>query len=136
MSGVPPHGDVPGSVYALVRGPAAAILAAIRLGAAVYVLNDATPERIHETVRRILADRRERASRPLTPRELEVLHRVVVGLTDSEIARELEISVGTVRSHVQHILVKVGALDRSQAAIRARDLGLDLGMATSGREQA
>ncbi|MCW3063166.1 MAG: LuxR family transcriptional regulator [Solirubrobacterales bacterium] len=51
----------------------------------------------------------------LTPRELEVLELMVAGATNSEIANKLVITEGTVKSHVKHILRKLGAVNRSQA---------------------
>ena len=53
---------------------------------------------------------------PLTPRERDVLREMVAGATTSEMARELEISVNTVRTHVQHVLDKLGVGTRVQAA--------------------
>jgi NarL family two-component system response regulator LiaR len=70
----------------------------------------------------------ERAvSRPdasLTPREVEVLKLVVKGQTNQQIARNLRISVSTVKRHVRHISAKLGACDRVQVAVRAVELGL------------
>jgi DNA-binding CsgD family transcriptional regulator len=51
----------------------------------------------------------------LTPREREVLALMVAGATNSQIADALIITVGTVKSHVKHILAKLGAVNRSQA---------------------
>ncbi|MBI81956.1 MAG: DNA-binding response regulator [Planctomycetaceae bacterium] len=56
---------------------------------------------------------------PLTLRESEVLRQVVSGLTNKEIAMSLHISFETVKEHVQHILRKIGVLDRTQAAVWA-----------------
>lgn len=63
-------------------------------------------------------------SRLLTPRELEVLALVAQGQTNGEIAGKLIISAGTVRTHVQHIIAKLEVVDRTQAAVRASELGL------------
>lgn len=60
----------------------------------------------------------------LTPRETEVLSLVVKGKTNKEIAQELVVSVLTVKTHVQHIISKLGVSDRTQAAVRAVELGL------------
>jgi DNA-binding CsgD family transcriptional regulator len=51
----------------------------------------------------------------LTPRELEVLELMVSGARNQKIAEQLVITVGTVKSHVKHILRKLGAVNRSQA---------------------
>jgi DNA-binding NarL/FixJ family response regulator len=61
---------------------------------------------------------------PLTPRELEVLELLPLGNTNREIARHLVLSVGTVKSHVEHIMAKLGVSDRTQAVIRSLELGL------------
>ena len=60
----------------------------------------------------------------LTARELEVLGLLARGQSNPEIARNLVISKGTVKVHVQHIIAKLGVSDRTQAAIRAIDLRL------------
>jgi len=56
---------------------------------------------------------------PLTQRESEVLFRIARGLSNKEIGDALDISYETVKEHVQHILRKVGVVDRTQAAIWA-----------------
>ncbi len=60
----------------------------------------------------------------LTPREKEVLSYLVHGASNKEIARELELQVVTVKLHVRGICRKLGARNRTQAAIRAREFGL------------
>ena len=65
-----------------------------------------------------------RLSDPLTPRELEVLQRLTLGRTNSAIAQDLTISVGTAKSHVQRVIQKLGVSDRTQAAVRAVELRL------------
>ena len=60
----------------------------------------------------------------LTDRELEVLPLLASGLTNQEIAQRLVISPGTVKHHVRHIASKLGVSDRTQAAVRAVELGL------------
>jgi DNA-binding NarL/FixJ family response regulator len=60
----------------------------------------------------------------ITPREVEVLRLLTQGRTNPEIARELGISRGTVKIHVQHIIAKLEVSDRTQAAVRAIELGL------------
>lgn len=61
---------------------------------------------------------------PLTAREAQVLRHVAFGLSNREIAQSLEISVETVKEHVQNILRKTGASDRTDVAVRAVRLGL------------
>ncbi|HEV2781210.1 MAG TPA: response regulator transcription factor, partial [Actinophytocola sp.] len=61
---------------------------------------------------------------PLTQRELEVLQLVARGLANKQIARTLAVSDKTVKTHVSNILAKVGAADRTQAAIYAVRSGL------------
>lgn len=61
---------------------------------------------------------------PLTAREVQVLRHVALGLSNKEIGRSLAISVETVKEHVQNILRKLSAADRTDAAVRAVKLGL------------
>ncbi|RMF00597.1 MAG: DNA-binding response regulator, partial [Chloroflexi bacterium] len=61
---------------------------------------------------------------PLTEQEQRVLHLIVAGKSNREIADELVITVGTVKWHVHNILQKLGAANRPQAIARARELGL------------
>ena len=61
---------------------------------------------------------------PLTPREVEILQLVAQGQTNREIASRLIVAVGTIKIHVEHILNKLGATDRTQAAVRAVELGI------------
>lgn len=64
------------------------------------------------------------AELPLTTREAQVLRHVAFGLSNKEVARSLSISVETVKEHVQNILRKINATDRTDAAVRAVRLGL------------
>jgi DNA-binding NarL/FixJ family response regulator len=59
----------------------------------------------------------------LTHRELEVVRLVAEGKTNAEIAHALFISVGTVKVHVERIIDKLDVSDRTQAAVRAVELG-------------
>jgi LuxR family maltose regulon positive regulatory protein len=61
---------------------------------------------------------------PLTGRELEVLRLIAAGRSNQHIARELFVSLDTVKKHVTHLLGKLGAANRTEAAARARQLGL------------
>ena len=64
------------------------------------------------------------ATSPLSPRELEVLRLIADGLGNKEIADKLEISLSTVKTHVQEILERLSASDRTQAAVKAFRRGL------------
>jgi two-component system NarL family response regulator len=64
------------------------------------------------------------ASEPLTERELEVLHLMVHGFADKDIAKELVIALVTVKSHMKSILMKLGAARRTEAAAIAQRRGL------------
>jgi DNA-binding NarL/FixJ family response regulator len=61
---------------------------------------------------------------PLSEREIEILRLLADGLTNRQIAERLSLAEGTVKNYVTNILGKLGARDRTQAAIRARELGL------------
>jgi DNA-binding NarL/FixJ family response regulator len=61
---------------------------------------------------------------PLTPRETQVLRLVAMGLSNREIGDALEISIETVKEHVQNLLRKVELNDRTQAAVWAIRHGL------------
>ncbi|MGI8932809.1 response regulator transcription factor [Leptolyngbya sp. BC1307] len=63
-------------------------------------------------------------SYPLTERELEILECIVSGCSNAQIAEKLFVTVGTVKTHVRNILNKLGASDRTQAAVRALRSGL------------
>ena len=60
----------------------------------------------------------------LTAREAQVLRHIALGLSNKEIARSLQISVETVKEHVQNVLRKMKANDRTDAAVRAVRMGL------------
>ncbi len=61
---------------------------------------------------------------PLSQREQAVLLSMAQGLTNSEIGNELSLAEGTVKNYVTAILQKLGVRDRTQAALRAREMGL------------
>ena len=63
----------------------------------------------------------------LTDREREILACIARGDTNTEIAQQLTISLKTVRNHVSNIFNKLQVTNRTQAAIRARDAGLEKG---------
>lgn len=61
---------------------------------------------------------------PLSEREIEVLKLIAAGLSNREIAQRLFLAEGTVKNYVTNVLGKIGAHDRTQAALRGRELGL------------
>ncbi|NUM47074.1 MAG: response regulator transcription factor [Anaerolineales bacterium] len=61
---------------------------------------------------------------PLSDREQEILRLLAEGLTNREIAQKLYLAEGTVKNYISSILLKIDARDRTQAALRARELGL------------
>jgi DNA-binding NarL/FixJ family response regulator len=61
---------------------------------------------------------------PLSERELDVLRLVAEGLSNKEIGQKLSLAEGTVKNYVTNVLGKIGARDRTQAALRARELDL------------
>ncbi len=66
----------------------------------------------------------EGLAEPLSERELDVLRLVSVGLSNREIGDKLGLSEGTVKNYVTNVLQKIGVRDRTQAALRGRELGL------------
>ncbi|MEV6035936.1 response regulator transcription factor [Nonomuraea sp. NPDC052116] len=104
--------------YVLKRSPAADLVTAIRLRDGVL---------FPDALRRIAAPRpRATAAHDLTPRELDVLRHLARGLSNAEIAAALYVTRETVKTHVGNVLDKLGARDRTQAVVRAYDLGLVL----------
>ena len=73
---------------------------------------------------RTLEAREAYCVRQLTPRELEVLGLLKLGMTNRQIAQELVISPGTAKNHVEHIIQKLEVSDRTQAVVRAFELGI------------
>ena len=116
----------------------AEILGAIEAGAAGYLLKDVAPEMIVEGIRRAargdmvlapeLATRVLKGMRnplpKLTEREVEVLRQLATGAANREIARTLFVSEATVKTHVAHILAKLGVDSRSRPIHLARETGL------------
>jgi DNA-binding NarL/FixJ family response regulator len=122
---------------------------ALRAGASGFLLKDTTAEELLHAVRviaagnaliapavtRRLLDRyahrlpapgpspTERLGR-LTPREVEVLELVARGMSNAEIARALHLAGSSVKTHVGHLLAKLGATDRVQLVVFAYDSGL------------
>ena len=122
------------------------LLEALRAGAAGYVLKDITQRELITAIQSVLRGESilnkglmirllrhmasETPNQPqllperLSPREREVLQLLTQGQTNREIAHHLTISVSTVKNHVEHILAKLEVSDRTQAAVRAIELGL------------
>lgn len=124
------------------------IFEGLRAGALGYLLKDASSAKLFEAVRAAargesflqpsvaakvvaefarLAEHAPRAEVPaeaLSDRELAVLRLVAQGASNKEIALALFIAEGTVKNHLTNILTKLDARDRTQAALKARNLGL------------
>ena len=66
----------------------------------------------------------EDRAREITPREMEILQHIARGFTNLQIGAELSIAEGTVKTHVTHIFEKLGASDRTEAVVRAAQIGL------------
>jgi DNA-binding NarL/FixJ family response regulator len=122
------------------------VFAALRAGAVGYLLKDVSSARLIEAV--LAAARGESVLQPsvaakvvarfaqlpepapqplvvpLSEREQEVLRLLADGRSNREIAAKLFLAEGTVKNHVTNLLGKLGVRDRTQAALRARDLGL------------
>jgi len=83
-------------------------------------------ESILHRIKRTMVKRRDNLGEdfPLTSRETQVLRHLALGLSNREIGRSLGISVETVKEHVQNILRKIDATDRTQAAVWAIKEGL------------
>ena len=84
-----------------------------------------TEDSILHNVKETMAQRKNvKSDFPLTNRELQVLRHIALGLSNREIGASLAISVETVKEHVQNILRKINAVDRTQAAVWAVKRGL------------
>jgi DNA-binding NarL/FixJ family response regulator len=125
------------------------VFAALRAGAVGYLLKDVSSDRLVEAllaaargesvlqpsvaarvVARFAAMPDDTAPRPqplvvpLSDRELDVLRLLGDGRSNREIATAMFLAEGTVKNHVTNVLAKLGARDRTQAALRGRALGL------------
>jgi DNA-binding NarL/FixJ family response regulator len=119
---------------------------ALRAGASGFLLKDAPPEQLVAAVhvvdrgdalldpaitRTVIAEFARNPARPelaakleeLTQREREVFRLMARGLSNTEIARELVVSEGTVKTHVAHVLLKLDLRDRVQAVVYAYESG-------------
>jgi DNA-binding NarL/FixJ family response regulator len=119
-------------------GTDADILAAIEAGATGYLLKDAPTEELARAIRsaaagevalgqnvqRRLLGRMRAPGTNLSARELEVLRLVSAGRSNDAIARELFLSIATVKSHLAHINTKLGTQSRTEAAATARERGM------------
>ncbi|MFS1301381.1 response regulator [Streptosporangium longisporum] len=108
--------------YVLKRAPAAELVDAVRL------VHSRDAVLFPDALRRI-ASPHHGSARPrhpvnLTPRELQVLRQITLGQANAEIAQVLRVSRETVKTHVTNVLDKLGARDRTQAAVLAYELGL------------
>jgi DNA-binding NarL/FixJ family response regulator len=122
---------------------------AVALGASDYVLKGSSREELIQSITQVArgepslnsgmmarirtemerrGDKAEKEEVPVTSRELQVLRHIALGLSNREIGRSLGISVETVKEHVQNILRKVNAVDRTQAAVWAVKKGLVRGV--------
>jgi DNA-binding NarL/FixJ family response regulator len=121
------------------------VFSALRAGARGYLLKGAPRQEILRVVRAVgvgdvvfgpnVADRvirffgepppvRTEVFPELTDREREVLTRIAAGLENVEIARQLDLSVKTVRNHASNIFAKLQVAHRAQAIVRAREAGM------------
>jgi DNA-binding NarL/FixJ family response regulator len=124
------------------------VTAALQAGARGYILKGSSGQQIAAAVRAVaeggailgpgiaprLLDRPARAAPPaapggLTDRERDVLALLAAGASNAQIARTLGLSLKTVQNYVSRILEKLQVTDRTQAALRARDMGSHLGRA-------
>jgi len=121
----------------------------LRAGALGYLLKDVSGDELADAIRKVAAggsmiepsvarkvvaefarlapatpEANEDLIEPLSDREIEILKLVSQGLTNKEIANKLFLAEGTVKNYVTSILQKIDVRDRTQAAIRARELGL------------
>jgi DNA-binding NarL/FixJ family response regulator len=114
------------SGFMLKDNPADQLITAIRVVAEGEALlaPQVTRRLISEFARRSPSSARPEQLQSLTDRETEVLKLVAHGLSNSEIAGELHVAETTVRTHVGHILTKLGLRDRVQAVVLAYESGL------------
>jgi two-component system, NarL family, response regulator len=109
---------------------------ALQAGASGYLLKGANRTTLRDAIRLVHAGRRYippeiadrvipgAAASELTEREVEVLRRIAEGLNNREIGDQLGISESTVKTHVNHLLGKLGVTDRTKALVLALKRGL------------
>jgi DNA-binding NarL/FixJ family response regulator len=109
--------------YLVKSAGGADVVAAVRQAAEGEIL--VPPHRLAAllTLRRARAERSRRLD-SLTPREREILSLMAEGMDNRQVAARLHISYATVRSHVRHLLGKLGARSKLEAVVRAADWGL------------
>ena len=112
------------------------VFRAVQAGARGYLLKDTFAEGMLEAIRNVHAGRRlidpavaarlmDRLNEPsLTSREIGVLELVARGMTNREIGTALSVGEETVKAHLKHVFVKLGASDRTEAALIAVQRGL------------
>ena len=123
------------------------IFEALRAGASGFLLKNAAPEELVRAVRivatgeallapsitrRVIEDYATRSAPPrqdagledLTERELEVLRLLATGKSNAELAAQLFLGEGTIKTHISHVLGKLGLRDRVQAVVFAYETGL------------
>ena len=117
-----------------------AVVGAVKAGAIGYLLKDTKAPELRKAIKAAAAGqvqlspqasaylvheiRTPEVIEALTEREREVLHLLVQGLSNKEIARDMRIVEDTVKIHVKHILAKLGVPSRTQAVLCAIRLGL------------
>jgi DNA-binding NarL/FixJ family response regulator len=114
------------SGFLLKDAPRADLVAAVRVAAAGdALLAPSVTRRLIEAFARRPASAAPAPSRlaSLTPREHDILLQVARGRSNTEIARELVVTEATVKTHVGHLLAKLGLRDRVQAVILAYETG-------------
>jgi DNA-binding NarL/FixJ family response regulator len=113
------------SGFVLKDDPPEQLLAAIRIVAGgEALLSPAITKRVIERFTRIAHPPPPKELDELTEREVDVLRLIVRGLSNAEIGQELYISDATVKTHITHILQKLGLRDRVQAVVLAHETGL------------
>lgn len=124
------------------------VLRALRAGASGYLLKDSQPARIVAAIRQVAAgepilspaitrrliglaaaghreaEQARQAFDGLTARERDVVLGIAAGKSNADLARDLCMSVATVKAHVSHVLAKLGLDNRTQIALLAHDAGL------------
>jgi DNA-binding NarL/FixJ family response regulator len=144
------NGGAPRIIVLTTFDEDAEVFEALRAGAAGYLLKACSAEKLCGAVRaaaqgssvlepsiaaKLMAGIDRHAARdtppgatvlrePLSSRELSVLRLLADGCSNKEIGARLNITEGTVKNHMTNVLAKLGALDRTQAALRARELRL------------